>query len=342
MFPQTDDAVFLIDAPALAGLTFRRFRGPSDYAAIATVGNAARGADGTEWVVTVDDVARMYAHLVNSDPARDMVIAEVEGEMVGFVRSEWSREEIGLFRYKFWPAVLPQWRGQGIRRALLRWMEARIREIAAEHPADTPKVFSTSAQAQAQSLIDLLEGEGYRPVRTFHRMVRSLEGSLPDFAMPDGLAMRPVLPEHYRLIWDASNEAFHDHWGYSPEPEESYQEWLEDKVIFTPELWQIAWDVATNEVAGQVGTFIDRLENEKFNRRRGYTEYISVRQPYRRRGLARALIAESLRVLKAEGMTESALFVDAENISGATRLYEECGFRTVSYTHLDVYKRQPK
>lgn len=329
MFSQTDDAVILHDAPAVAGLTFRRFRGPSDYAAIATVGNAAREADGSEWVVTVDDVARMYAHLVNSDPARDMVIAEVEGEMVGFVRSEWLREESGLFRYKFSPTLLPQWRGWGIRRALLRWMEARIRQIAAEHPADTPKVFTTSAQAQAQSLIDLLEGEGYRPVRTFHKMVRSLAGPLPDFAMPDGLEMRPVLPEHYRPIWDASSEAFRDHWGNSPEPEEYYQEWLEDPVVFTPELWQIAWDVATDEIAGQVRTFIDQLENEKFKRQRGYTEFISVRQPYRRRGLARALIAESLRVLQAQGMTESSLFVDAENISGATRLYEECGFRTV-------------
>ncbi len=329
MFPQTDDAVFLNDAPAVAGLTFRRFRGPSDYAAITTVGNAAREADGSEWVVTADDVARMYAHMVNSDPARDMVIAEVGGEVIGYVRSEWLLEESGLFRYKFWPAVVPHWRGRGIRRALLRWAEAHIREIAAEHPAGAPKVFSTSAQAQAQTMIDMVEGEGYRPVRTFHRMVRSLAGPLPDFAMPDGLAMRPVLPEHYRPIWEASDEAFRDHWGYSPDPEEYYQEWLEDKVVFTPELWQIAWDVATDEVAGQVRTFIDRLENEKFKRQRGYTEFISVRRPYRRRGLARALIAESLRVLQAQGMTESSLFVDAENISGATRLYEECGFRTV-------------
>lgn len=332
MYTPTDDTVTMSDAPAVPGLTFRRFRGEGDYAAIATVGNAARLADGAEWVVSVDDVARMYAHLVNSDPARDMMIAEVEGEMVGFVRSEWSREENGLYRYWFRLALVPQWRGRGIRRALLRWMETRIREIAAEHPAGAPKVFATSAQAQAHSLIDMVEDEGYRPARYFHRMVRSLAGPLPDFAMPNGLEMRPVAPEHYRLIWDASNEAFRDHWGFSEEPEEYYQEWLEDSVVFTPELWQIAWDVTTHEVAGQVRTFIDHKENEKFNRRRGYTEFISVRRPYRRRGLARALIAESLRVLKARGMTESALYVDAENVSGATRLYEECGFRTVDHS----------
>jgi ribosomal protein S18 acetylase RimI-like enzyme len=80
-----------------------------------------------------------------------------------------------------------------------------------------------------------------------------------------------------------------------------------------------------------VRTFIDALENEKHGRRRGYTEFISVRRPYRKQGLARALIAESLRVLKARGMTEAALTVDTENLTGATRLYEECGFRAVSW-----------
>lgn len=329
MLAPIDDTMNLNDAPEVPGLAFRRFRGEVDYPDIAATGNAAREADGSEWIVTVNDVARMYAHLANCDPARDMIVAEIEGEMVGFVRSEWLREESGLYRYSFSPTLVPQWRGRGIRRALLRWMEARIRQIAAEHPADAPKEYATSAPPKAHSLIELLEGEGYRPARYFHRMVRSLAEPLPDFAMPDGLEMRPVLPEHYRLIWEASNEAFRDHWGYSPEPEEYYQEWLEDPVIFTPELWQIAWDTATNEVAGQVRTFIDDLENEKYNRRRGYTEFISVRRPYRKRGLARALIAESLRALKARGMSESALFVDSENISGATRLYEECGFRTV-------------
>lgn len=76
-------------------------------------------------------------------------------------------------------------------------------------------------------------------------------------------------------------------------------------------------------------TFIDALENETHGRQRGYTEFISVRRPYRRRGLARALIAESLRVQKAQGMTESALMVDSENPTGATRVYDDCGFRVV-------------
>jgi ribosomal protein S18 acetylase RimI-like enzyme len=75
--------------------------------------------------------------------------------------------------------------------------------------------------------------------------------------------------------------------------------------------------------------FIHEKENSEYNRKRGYTEEISVRRPWRKKGLARALIARSFKVLKEHGMTEAALAVDAENISGALKLYENMGFRTV-------------
>jgi GNAT superfamily N-acetyltransferase len=330
MTTPTDDTIILPTPPNVPGLRFRRFRGASDYPGINATGNASRAADGMEWVTTEEDIAREYTHLVNTDPAQDMIVAEIDGRFVGYSHGDWSREEDGLYRYWFMPILVPEWRGHGIRRAMIRWMEARMRQVAADHPLDAPKVFSTFAPEKAPELMALLESEGYRPARYFHRMTRPLDDSLPEFPMPPGLEMRPVLPEHYRLIWDTSYEAFRDHWGYAPSEEEYYQHWLEDPVAFQPELWQIAWDAEKNEIAGQVRTFIDQLENEKFNRRRGYTEQISVRRPYRRRGLARALIAESLRVLKARGMTESALMVDTESLTGATRIYEDCGFRVAS------------
>jgi len=72
---------------------------------------------------------------------------------------------------------------------------------------------------------------------------------------------------------------------------------------------------------------IDHEQNRLYQRQRGYTEYIGVRRPWRRRGLARALIVRSLWLQKAAGMTESALLVDSENQSGANRVYEDCGFQ---------------
>ena len=84
-----------------------------------------------------------------------------------------------------------------------------------------------------------------------------------------------------------------------------------------------------DEVAGMVLNFINPAENDEYKRKRGYTEGISVRRPWRRRGLARSLLAQSLRYFKQLGMNEAALGVDTENPSGALKLYESVGFQSV-------------
>jgi len=70
---------------------------------------------------------------------------------------------------------------------------------------------------------------------------------------------------------------------------------------------------------------------------KGRIRQACVSEPFRRRGLARALIAQSLRIQKQAGMTESALSVDSENLSGATKVYEDCGFRVVK--RMTVYRK---
>ena len=336
MLTDIRDHLTLADAVAVPGLTFRHYRGPEDIPGLVEALNASEAADSEEWLATVDEIGQMIEHLANFDPRRDMVIAEADSGIVGSVFGSWRKENNGPYRFSFNIVLIPEWRGRGLRRAMLHWMEARLREAAAKLPDDAPKVFAAGAQEQGTSLRALLESEGYRIVRYYHRMVRPLDEPIPDFPMPDGLELRPVTPDQYRAIWDASNEAFQDHWGFSQRPDE-YFEWWQNEAIFNPSLWQVAWDVATGEVAGQIQTVIDATENEAFQRRRGYTETISVRRPYRRRGLARAMIVESLRTLKAQGMTESALHVDSENVTGATRVYADCGFR-VEVTRLAYRK----
>jgi mycothiol synthase len=176
----------------------------------------------------------------------------------------------------------------------------------------------------------LLERSGYRPVRHSHTMVRPSLDDIPDYPLPDGIELRPAKPEHFRQIWEAARDAFTDHWGAGVQTEDDYREWLADPILMDAGLWQVAWDTATNQVAGQVRTFIDANDNARYHRLRGYTEFISVGRPWRKRGLARALIALSLRAQQARGMTESTLGVDSQNTSGANRVYEDCGFEVVS------------
>ena len=61
--------------------------------------------------------------------------------------------------------------------------------------------------------------------------------------------------------------------------------------------------------------------------RRGWLDNVFTRRAWRRRGLAAALIARSLRLLRDRGMTSAALGVDADNPTGALALYEASGFQ---------------
>jgi ribosomal protein S18 acetylase RimI-like enzyme len=83
---------------------------------------------------------------------------------------------------------------------------------------------------------------------------------------------------------------------------------------------------------------VDEVANRERDRKRGYTEHVFVRRPWRRRGLAKALLVRSLGVLKEEGVDEAELGVDSENDSGAYGLYERLGYVT---ERTDIWFRKP-
>ncbi len=313
-------------APAILGLRFRHFAGPTDFPAMVEISNRSAAADGVERVTSLLEVSNFYAHPVNCDPERDLILAEVSRNLVGYARVSWREELGGLRLYFHWAALLPEWRRRGIGRALLRAGQRRLREIAAELP---PAPASTLSAQLAESEVGanaLLQRDGYRPARFSYLMVRPTLEDIPELPLPEGLEVRPARAEHYHRVFQANEEAFQDHWGFIPRNEEDYERWLGEPAT-SPSLWQVAWD--GDEIAGMVLSFINTEENLAFRRQRGYTEDVCVRRPWRRRGLARALLARSLGLLRERGMSEAALGVDTENPSGALQLYESLGYRPV-------------
>jgi mycothiol synthase len=317
------------NAPKIAGLSFRRFRGESDYPRMAVVLVSSENADKIERQVTPEDIAAAYQHLTNCDPCKDMIFAEIAGQVVGYARGWWRDETSAGRLYGISGFLVPAWRRKGIGSAMLRWMENRMRDIAAGHPSGQAKFFQVDVSQFQEGTARMLERAGYQPARYFYEMVRPTLDDIPDVPLPAGLELRPVSPDHYRAIWKSVDETSQDEWGYTQLMEDDYQQWLTHP-HFQPPLWQIAWDTATGQVAGHVLTFIDHEENRQLNHKRGYTEGIGVDRAWRRRGLARALIVRSLQAQKAAGMSESALAADSDSLNGVTRLYESCGFQVVS------------
>jgi mycothiol synthase len=321
-----NQSIKLHNAPQIPGLKFRGFRGDEDFPKMLTVIDGSKDADGIERSDTLEDITNNYKHLTDCDPFTDMLFAEVNGEVVAYNRAFWYQEENGPRIYTVFGFLLPEWRRKGIGTAMLTWGEARLREIAAQHPHTEERFFQSWVSESEKGTIALLENQGYRPVRYGFEMVRDLSEPFPEAPMPEGLEVRPVKPEHMRSIWNADVEAFRDHWGYSPPKEDDFQRWLKDPLL-DPSLFKIAWD--GDQVAGMVQNFVNHNENEEYERQRGYTEGICVRRPWRKRGLAKSLIVQSMQMFKEMGMTETALGVDAENTSGALNLYKSCGYKVV-------------
>ena len=322
-------------APAITGLTFRRFRGEADYPGMVAILDACNAADGLEYINSVKEVAWVFSHLTNCSPEQDMLFAKVDGETVAFSRVWWVEESSGERLYKSLGFVRPDWRHQGLGAAMLRYNEHHLRDIAGGHPAEIPKllrVWATDGEEGAQALF---ASAGYEPARHYIQMTRPVGRPLPDAPLPNGLEVRPVEPSHVRAVWDAMWEARRDHWGYVEPGEQDYTRWASGR-LFVPELWKVAWE--GEQVAGMVLNRIDREQNKQYRRRRGYTQDIFVRRPWRRRGLARSLLVQSIQMFREMGMEETALGVDTENPSGALRLYESVGYQA-AWRHTFFNKR---
>ena len=313
-----------IAAPPIPGLGFRHYRGPEDHPAMLRVYSAAHEADGIEEVTTLGEFGLNYSTLVNCDPARDIVLAAVEGELVAYARVFWQDLVEGGRAYECFGFVHPAWRRRGIGGALFRHNEQRLREIAAGHADIEPKWLASEGIDADPGNHAMLTKAGYEAVRWYYDMVApTLEGILAP-PLPEGLKLRPVTRDQFRRIWEAEAEAFRDHWGEAEWTEEDWARFEANPAHEDPRSWRIAWD--GDEVAGVIIITVPVEENERYRRRRVYVAGVSVRRPWRRRGLARALLASSLVGAREAGYTSASLGVDTDSPTGATDLYRSLGF----------------
>jgi GNAT superfamily N-acetyltransferase len=136
--------------------------------------------------------------------------------------------------------------------------------------------------------------------------------------------VRPITAELLRPVFDGMLEAFRDHFGSHDESPEAFRRWHRDP-DFEIDLLVIAFDGP--EVAGGVQGYIVPAENRANGYLRGWADPVFTRRPWRRRGLASALLGRALVRLHEHGMSSAQLDVDTRNPSDALTLYERHGFR---------------
>lgn len=321
---------------SVRGLTFRHFVGEEDYQIRLDIANACKEVNGSDWVITLDDIKNDEKWTSNYDIHRQLIYVDLEDTPIGFFGYSWDTELDGKVIFHPFGALLPAYWGRGIASLMLRYAEEKCREMAATMPAKTDKRFRVWKKKKAVETIRFFQKNGYQVERYFFSMQRPIDLPLGEHPLPAGLEIRPVDPSQYRAIWDADQEAFRDHWGYTEPTEEMYEAWQKDR-LFQPQFWKVAWE--GDQVCGMVHNFYDSVENETYNRKRGYTEDISVRRPWRGKGVAKALIAESIRMFREMGMDHTYLGVDSQNYSGALKLYLSMGYAVdEEQTSFNLYK----
>jgi mycothiol synthase len=202
---------------------------------------------------------------------------------------------------------------------LLDWAEKRVLEksggaaVNAHVPADDGD----------EPLAEELGTRGYELVRHFFEMEIDLADEPPEPAWPDGFRPRTFDTEDARAVYDADIEAFEDHWDPLDVTFEEWREYFLGSSDFDPELWFLV------EEGDDLAAF---SLCSKRDMPTGHVHVLGVRRPWRRRGLAKALLLHSFRELRRRGCGQARLNVDSENLTGAVRLYEDAGMHVLHRT----------
>jgi mycothiol synthase len=261
-----------------------------------------------------------------SDPAHDLaadtrIAQTADGRIVGCVELWNDAPYVGCW---IWACVHPAFRGQGIGTALMDWAEQRAQVALERAPAGTRVVLEAFAISGHQPSIELLSDRGYRAVHRRLSMVRDLDDQLPAPVWPAGITISTMRPGAELALYRAKNEAFRDHWGHVEAPEqEGFAIWKQRRInndlSYDPALWFLALD--GDEIAGFSLCQLRTSEDPAM----AWVGSLGVRRPWRRRGVARALLYHRFGQQRWRGQARIGLDVDANSLTGATRLYEQAG-----------------
>lgn len=258
--------------------------------------------------------------------ARDTrLVLTTEGALVGYADLWATAPYVRLYA---WGRVHPDFRGRGIGTALLQWGETEARQRLPLAPEGARVALLQSTVTTDLTAQALFEAQGFVRTRYFSRMVIEFDGATPEPQVPAGLVIRPYVHGVEELaVIRAISAAFKDHWGYVERPEEeNVRQWMHhinNDPDFDPSLWFVAMD--GDDIAGMALCHSHIAEDPEM----GWVGTLGVLRPWRHRGLGLALLQHAFREFQQRGRRRVGLGVDAQSLTGATRLYERAGMKVV-------------
>ncbi len=308
----------------LAGFTVRA-PGMDDLEAVSAVITACDIADCGKTDISLEEIRTVWQSPHFQLETDAYVVATPEGRIVGYGDVE-DREHVRLYSFV---RVHPEYWGRGIGTHLLRLTEARARQHILQARPGTRISLNNWIVGENEAARRLLQQEGYTQIRHSWRMEIELGVAplVPEW--PEGITIRTFVPGQDEFaVYAADQEAFQDHWGHMPIDFELWEHWALKREGFDPSLWFLA--VAGEEIAG--------LSLCKYEKDLGWVDTLAVLRPWRRKGLGMALLRHSFAEFYRRGTHKIGLGVDAQNLTGATRLYERAGMHVAR--QYDAYEKE--
>jgi mycothiol synthase len=266
-----------------------------------------------------------------------VVVVDSQGQVVAY-QDAWNAEEPYVVTHCY-GRVHPEHTGRGIGTYLLDWAEWRSRQGIAKAPEEARCVMRLSTLSLNRAAQKLYERAGMQLVRHFLRMVIEMNGSpaLPDW--PPGITVRTMrVGQEERAVYQAVQDAFQDHWGYIESPlEEGFQIWKRftiDRQTFDPNLWFLALE------GEQIAGFSLCRPQANDDPEMGWVATLGVCRSWRQRGVGLALLRHSFAEFSQRGQARVGLGVDAQNLTGATRLYLKAGMHPDVQHQFSVYEKE--
>ncbi len=299
---------------------------PGDLPALVALVNEADALDKLERATTLQQTEHEMS-FPTYHPETDCFLAWEGDRLMGYVDLYVRKGNADTGSTIYCDGVVhPQWRRRGLGQRLLEAAYRRAREYLAEIEQGQVNFHCYTRDVEDDRKA-LFEGFSMKPVRYSVNLVRSLNDGLPPVQVPAGFRLRTFDPQRdAETVWRVDNLAFRDHWGHTDGRLEEFLHWLQQP-HFRPELWFLAEEEASHRLVGLGLNIIDPDWIAQTGRQEGYVESLAVLREYRHRGLGTAILVHSLHALRQAGMEGAHLHADAENLTGAMRLYERVGFR---------------
>ena len=318
--------------PALVpGVTWRA-ADLDDLDAVVAHYAAMSSVDHPVWTESRDEVEQEFTHSW-TDLEHDTLVGESSGRIVAFGQVIAPPEPETIVRSLLFGGVHPGFRGRGIGRSLLAWQEGRGRQQLAASELTLPGWILAYSDEGNGGAAHLLERSGFATQRYFRQLERVLADPIPDLDLPEPLTLVNLSDERSEATRIAKNDAFRDHWGSQPT---TIEQW--DGQMSTPASRRDLSFLALegNDVVGFVVVEANEADWVLQGYRGNYVALVGVVAPWRRRGVAPALLAASLRAARDAGLERTVLDVDSDSPTGAFGLYTGMGFTQATGTRAHV------